>query len=89
MSTIESRPDGSSFQTEMEFTFEAQGEGQTRMTLHHKGFPTPELRDEHRIGLPNAFDEFRTLCEHPNERHLMNRARRRHRSHETNRSNER
>jgi uncharacterized protein YndB with AHSA1/START domain len=58
MITTESRLDGSSFQTEMEFTFEEQGGGQTRMALHHTGFPTPELRDEHRIGLPKSFDEF-------------------------------
>jgi hypothetical protein len=25
------------------------------MTMIQRGFPTAELRDEHRVGLPNAF----------------------------------
>ncbi len=25
------------------------------MTMAHKGFPTSEMRDLHRVGLPNAF----------------------------------
>lgn len=54
LKTTETRLDGSSFDTEMEFTFEAQG-GKTLMTLIHRGFPTTELRDEHSIGLPDAF----------------------------------
>ena len=50
----EIRLDGSSFDTEIEFTFEEQ-DGKTLMTMFHRGFPSAELRDEHRIGLPNAF----------------------------------
>jgi uncharacterized protein YndB with AHSA1/START domain len=59
MTTAETRLDGSSFETEMEFVFEDEGDGRTRMTLHHSGFPTPELRDEHGVGLPKAFGQFR------------------------------
>lgn len=58
MTTTETRLDGSSFETEMEFVFEDEGGGRTRMTLHHSGFPTPELRDEHSVGLPKAFGQF-------------------------------
>jgi hypothetical protein len=45
----------------MEFGFEDNGDGRTRMTLHHSGFPSPELRDEHGRGLPKAFDQFDLL----------------------------
>ena len=49
----------------MEFLFEDEGDGRTRMTLHDSGFPTPELRDEHTRGLPKAFGEFgRFVCIH-------------------------
>jgi glutathione S-transferase len=58
MTTTETRLDGSSFETEMEFVFENEAGGRTRMTLHHRGFPTSELRDEHGRGLPKAFDQF-------------------------------
>ena len=58
MTTTETRLDGSTFETEMEFVFEDEGGGRTRMTLHHSGFPTPELRDEHGVGLPKAFGQF-------------------------------
>ncbi|MGA7418850.1 MAG: SRPBCC domain-containing protein [Acidimicrobiales bacterium] len=58
MSTTERRLDGSSFETKMEFVFEDEGGGRTRMTLHHSGFPTPEARDEHGVGLPVAFRQF-------------------------------
>jgi uncharacterized protein YndB with AHSA1/START domain len=61
MTTTETRLDGSSFETEMEFVFEDEGGGRTRMTLHHSGFPTPELRDEHGVGLPKAFGQFGRL----------------------------
>jgi hypothetical protein len=57
MSTTETRMDGSSFETKMEFVFEDEGGGRTRMTLDHSGFPTPELRDEHGVGLPTAFGQ--------------------------------
>ena len=33
------------------------------MTMHHAGFPTDTLRDEHRIGLPHAFDRLALLAE--------------------------
>lgn len=58
MTTTETRLDGSSFETEMEFLFEDVGGGRTRMTLHHRGFPDPELLDEHGRGLPEAFAGF-------------------------------
>ena len=54
LTTTETRLDGSSFVTGMEFTFEAKGDA-TLMTLVHSGFPTRELRDEHTRGLPIAF----------------------------------
>jgi Activator of Hsp90 ATPase homolog 1-like protein len=54
LTTTETRLDGSSFDTELEFVFEEQG-GKTLMKMFHRGFPTAELRDEHRVGLPNAF----------------------------------
>ena len=58
VTTTETRLDGSSFDTEMEFVFVDEGGGRTRMTLRHSGFPTPDLRDEHRVGLPKAFGQF-------------------------------
>lgn len=48
-------PDGSSFDTGMEVTFEEQ-DGRTRMTIVHTGFPTAELRDDHRGGWPGFLD---------------------------------
>jgi uncharacterized protein YndB with AHSA1/START domain len=57
LTTTETRLDGSSFVTSMEFTFEARGEA-TLMTLTHAGFPTQALRDEHLVGLPTAFARF-------------------------------
>jgi uncharacterized protein YndB with AHSA1/START domain len=54
LTTTETRLDGSSFVTSLEFTFEPRG-GATLMTMTHAGFPTEALRDEHRVGLPNAF----------------------------------
>lgn len=58
----ETRLDGSSFETTIEFTFEPR-DGGTLMTMRHSGFPTEELRDEHTRGLPNAFDRFERLLE--------------------------
>ena len=55
--TTETRLDGSSFDTEIEFVFEDQGR-RTLMKMLHRGFRTPELRDEHRVGLPDAFAQF-------------------------------
>jgi uncharacterized protein YndB with AHSA1/START domain len=54
MASTETRLDGSSFHTTLEFTFEAS-DGKTLMTMIQRGFPTVELRDEHTRGLPNAF----------------------------------
>jgi uncharacterized protein YndB with AHSA1/START domain len=54
LDTTESRPDGSIVEYETEFTFEARG-GKTLMTMIHRGLPTPELREEHRAGVPPAF----------------------------------
>ncbi len=55
IASTETRLDGSSFDTTLEFTFEPRGAG-TLMTMVQAGFPSQELRDEHTIGLPNAFD---------------------------------
>jgi uncharacterized protein YndB with AHSA1/START domain len=59
--TTETRLDGSSFDTTLEFTFEPRGGG-TLMTMIQTGFPTEDLRHEHTIGIPHAFDRLeRTL----------------------------
>jgi uncharacterized protein YndB with AHSA1/START domain len=63
LSSTETRLDGSSFETEIEFTFEEQN-GKTLMTMVQRGFPTVELRDEHKVGLPNPFDRLERLV-HP------------------------
>jgi uncharacterized protein YndB with AHSA1/START domain len=55
LTTTETRLDGSSFDTELEIVFQEQDD-KTLMTMVTRGFPTAELRDEHRVGLPNAFD---------------------------------
>ena len=55
VTSTETRLDGSRLVTRMEFRFEPR-DGATLMTLVHTGFPTDTLRDEHRIGLPHAFD---------------------------------
>jgi uncharacterized protein YndB with AHSA1/START domain len=57
LATTESRPDGSSFEFAIEFTFEGH-DGGTLMTVTQSGFPTAELRDEHGRGVPNAFTRF-------------------------------
>jgi uncharacterized protein YndB with AHSA1/START domain len=44
-------PDGSSFDTGMEVTFQ-EHDGRTQMTIVHTGFPSAELRDDHRGGWP-------------------------------------
>ena len=54
LTTTETRLDGSSFVTSLEFTFEARGAA-TLMTMTQAGFPTQALRDEHLVGVPNAF----------------------------------
>jgi uncharacterized protein YndB with AHSA1/START domain/dihydrofolate reductase len=63
LATTETRLDGSSFDTSMEFTFQPR-DGGTLVSVVHAGFPTEELRDEHTRGVPNAFDRLeRTLDE--------------------------
>jgi uncharacterized protein YndB with AHSA1/START domain len=62
LASTETRVDGSSFQTQLEFTFEAH-EGKTLMTMTQRGFPTIELRDEHDRGLPNAFARLAKLIQ--------------------------
>jgi uncharacterized protein YndB with AHSA1/START domain len=62
MTTTETRLDGSSFDTTVEFTFAPRGGG-TLMTMVHSGFPSEALRDEHTIGLPNAFDRLERSLE--------------------------
>jgi uncharacterized protein YndB with AHSA1/START domain len=62
MTSTETRLDGSSFETTLEFTFEARGDS-TLMTFVQAGFPTEDLRDEHTIGLPNAFDRLEQVLE--------------------------
>ena len=62
LTTTETRLDGSSFETSIEFSFEPR-DGGTLMTMVHAGFPTEELRDEHTRGLPNAFDRFERMLD--------------------------
>jgi glutathione S-transferase len=62
IASTETRLDGSSFATSLEFTFEPRG-ARTLMTMRHAGFPSDELRDEHTRGLPNAFDRFERFLE--------------------------
>jgi Activator of Hsp90 ATPase homolog 1-like protein len=52
--TTETRGDGSTLEFETEFIFE-EHDGKTPMTMVQRGLPTAELREEHRVGLPNAF----------------------------------
>ena len=79
IASTETRLDGSSFDTRLEFTFEARGAG-TLMTMVHAGFPDEGLRDEHTRGLPHAFDRLaRALgdpgrVERPGERRSMSRS---------------
>jgi uncharacterized protein YndB with AHSA1/START domain len=63
MTTTETRLDGSSFETTTEFAFEPHARG-TRMTMVQTGFPTTELRDEHTIGVPHAFDRLERSLDH-------------------------
>jgi uncharacterized protein YndB with AHSA1/START domain len=61
LDTTESRPDGSSFEFEVEFLFEER-DGKTLMTMVQRGVPT-ELRDEHRDGVPGAFTRLEQVIE--------------------------
>jgi uncharacterized protein YndB with AHSA1/START domain len=49
--TTETRGDGSTLEFETEFIFEER-DGKTLMTMIQRGLPTPELREEHRVGVP-------------------------------------
>lgn len=62
LATEEFRPDGSSFDFAIEFTFEEQ-DGKTLMTIIQSGFPTAELREEHGRGAPNAFARLARLIQ--------------------------
>ncbi|UJA20721.1 SRPBCC domain-containing protein [Thermoleophilia bacterium SCSIO 60948] len=55
IASTETRLDGSSFATRLEYTFEDR-DGGTLMTMVQSGFPTEYLRHEHTIGVPHAFD---------------------------------
>lgn len=54
LATTEVRPEGSSFDFSVELLFEER-DGRTCMSVIQSGFPTPELREEHGRGVPNAF----------------------------------
>jgi uncharacterized protein YndB with AHSA1/START domain len=62
LDTTERRPDGSNVEYETEFTFEER-DGNTLMTMNHRGLPTAELRDEHRAGVPDAFTRLEQAIE--------------------------
>jgi uncharacterized protein YndB with AHSA1/START domain len=64
IASTETRPDGSSFETTLQLTFEPRG-GSTLMTMVQSGFPSEGLRDEHTVGLPNAFDRLERTLEDP------------------------
>jgi uncharacterized protein YndB with AHSA1/START domain len=49
-------PDGSSFDTDLEVTFEEEAPGRTRLTIVQRGFPTRRLRDEIGEGWPSILD---------------------------------
>ena len=51
----EAGPDGSSFDTHVEVTFEEE-DGKARMKMVQRGYPSAEVRDFHEVGLPHAFD---------------------------------
>jgi len=62
LTSTETRLDGSSFHTQLEFTFEARDQ-KTLMTMTQRGFPTAELREEHERGVPNAFARLERLIQ--------------------------
>jgi uncharacterized protein YndB with AHSA1/START domain len=49
-------PDGTSFDTDLEVTFEEEAPGRTRLTILQRGFPTTGLRDEIAGGWPSILD---------------------------------
>lgn len=60
----ETRLDGWSFDLTVEWTFESH-EGGTLMTMLQSGFPTEELRHEHTLGVPHAFDRLERVIVAP------------------------
>jgi len=62
LTTTETRLDGASFESSIEFRFEPR-DGGTLMTMVQAGFPDEVLRDEHTRGLPNAFDRFERMLD--------------------------
>jgi uncharacterized protein YndB with AHSA1/START domain len=62
LDTTEARPDGSIVEYKTEFTFEER-DGNTLMTMIHRGLPTAELRDEHQAGVPDAFKRLEQAIE--------------------------
>ena len=56
LATTEFRRDGSILDFAIEFTFE-ELDGRTLMAVTQSGLPTPELRDEHARGVPNAISQ--------------------------------
>ena len=68
LATTESRPDGSSFEFAIEFTFEPQ-DARTIMTVTQSGLPTEELREEHGRGVPNAFARLERAIQARSARH--------------------
>lgn len=43
--SVGSTPDGTTMTTQIEMTFEPEGDDQTRVTVVQSGFPAPEVRD--------------------------------------------
>jgi uncharacterized protein YndB with AHSA1/START domain len=62
VATTETRGDGSILEYETEWLFEDR-DGKTLMTMIQRGLPTAELREEHFIGVPNAFDRLERVIE--------------------------
>jgi uncharacterized protein YndB with AHSA1/START domain len=62
LASTETRLDGSSLHTQLEFKFEARS-GKTLMTMTQRGFPTAELREERERGVPDAFARLERLIQ--------------------------
>ena len=58
----ETDPDGSSFDSDVEITFEEQN-GKALMTMVQKGFPSAEMQEQHEVGLPHAFDHLERVVQ--------------------------
>jgi uncharacterized protein YndB with AHSA1/START domain len=64
--TTETRLDGSILEFETEWNFEER-DGRTLMTMVQRGLPTAELREEHSLGVPNAFTRLERAIEETRE----------------------